>query len=68
MPWVMTGPVDWTNQDHPGYVIVQVGDGYEVHREGKRIRGKWASGRTPWSWSRTTSPDLDGPSRLGNSR
>lgn len=23
MPWVKSGPVDWVNQDYPGYVIVQ---------------------------------------------
>jgi hypothetical protein len=44
MPWVKTGPVDWVNQDYPGYVIVQIGDSYEIHRGGRRIgckAGNW---------------------------
>ena len=44
MPWIKAGPVDWVNEDFPGYVIVLVGDGYEVHRGGKRIghkAGNW---------------------------
>jgi hypothetical protein len=44
MPWVKAGPVDWVSEDYPGYRIVQVGTGYEVHQEGRRIGacvGNW---------------------------
>jgi hypothetical protein len=37
MPWVKAGPVDWTSLDSPGYVIVRVGEGYEVYQGTRRI-------------------------------
>jgi hypothetical protein len=35
--WTIAGPAAWTSQDAPGYVIVAVGTGYEVHLSGRRV-------------------------------
>ena len=42
MTWVKSGLVDWVSQEHPGYVIVRVGQGFEVFLLSKRI-GSWVA-------------------------
>jgi hypothetical protein len=37
MSWVKAGPVDWVSEDAPGYVIVRVGQGYDVLLGRRRI-------------------------------
>jgi hypothetical protein len=54
MPWVKTGLVDWVNEDFPGYVIVLVGDEYEVLRGGRRSVARSMSGTLRSAWLRPT--------------
>lgn len=40
MSWRRVGLVEYASEDAPGYVIIQIGTGYEVHLWERRI-GTW---------------------------